>query len=379
MIGLFQVGRPVVGNKLVGREKIINQIMQLVISGQCIVLLAPRRFGKTSILLEVLNRIKSRGLFTAHIDIFTIPTVRVLAEQITESVLANRKLHETFAKFRKSITDIFKNVEFKQTIEDFEFILNFTEKTQDEVELLSNSIDFIERFALKHKQQVVCGFDEFGDIEKLNGQEIVKLFRAKIQMQQQSSYIFSGSHETVMNQIFITSKSPFYRFARIIKVTEISPAVFKEYIQNEFSRIDVVVKPESLDLIMKFSGGHPYYTQLICRQLEYSSGHAVEIIAKDVYDAIEEAFWTEINYIEKLWEELSPSREQTQVLISIVEGVDSLYRSVDTNQLNVSRALRNLKAKGIIDKEGQTYRLLDPMLRYFIRRDILKWDLNRCV
>ena len=381
MKSLFQAGRPVLGEKLIGREEILEKIIRLLISGQSVVLIAPRRFGKTSIVLEVLNRIKAQGLFTAYIDIFATPTKRILSEQITGSVLSNKKLHEAFSNFRKSFSSLMQQVEFKQTIEDFEFILNFAEKNQDELTLLTNSIDFIEEFADKYSTQIICGFDEFGDIEKLNGEEIVKLFRSKIQLQQQASYIFSGSQESVMNKIFITSKSPFYRFAQVIQINEINPDIFKKYIREEFQKISVSISDDALDRLMKFSKGHPYYTQLICKHLEYfiifSQKSNIDII--NVNEAIEDAFWSEINYIEKLWEELSAGREQTQVLISIAKDTPSIYKSLDLNQLNVSRALRKLKTKGVIRKEKQLYCLIDPMLKYFIRKDILKWDTPECV
>ena len=371
---IFQAGRPVMGEKLIGREKILENIVRLLISGQSVVLIAPRRFGKTSLLIEALARIKNQGFFTANIDIFATPTKRILAEQITESVLKNRKLGKAFADLRKSITSILKQFEFKQVVEEFEFILHFAEKNQDDHTLLADSIDFIDQFAVKNKKEIVCGFDEFGDIEKMDGKEIVKLFRSKVQLHQHASYIFSGSHESVMNQIFITSKSPFYRFARVIEVGEIEPPVFKAYIEKEFSRIGVEIKPNALDRIMGFSGGHPYYTQLVCRELEYVSASSDSLDSHDVDEAIEEAFWSEISYIEKTWDELSSSREQTQVLIAVAENVDSIYQTLDIKRVNVSRALRKLAEKGIIKKKGKNYYLTDPMLMYFIRRDILKWD-----
>jgi len=388
MQSLFQAGRPVVGKKLIGREQEIDKIISFLVGGQSVVLMAPRRFGKTSILLEVLNRLKSQGLFTAHVDIFATPTKRILAEQITESVLANKKLDKVFSNFRKSISSILKQVEFKQIIEDFEFILDFAESKRDESVLLSESINFIERFSTKYDQQIICGFDEFGDVGKLDGLDIVKLFRSKLQLQQKTSFLFSGSHESVMNEIFISSKSPFYRFARVINVKEISLGIFKDYIKNEFSRINVKLTPESLNSIVEFTGGHPYYTQLICQQLEYlkttnipinNSNMPKQVSVKNVNAAIDDAFWSGINYIEKLWEELSVSRELTQALISIARGVDSVYRSLDLNQVNVSRALRNLKTKGVIKKDGKNYRLVDPMLRYFICREILKLDKEECI
>jgi AAA+ ATPase superfamily predicted ATPase len=376
---IFQAGRPVIGEKLIGREKILENIVRLLISGQSVVLIAPRRFGKTSLLIEALTRIKNQGFFTANIDIFATPTKRILAEQITESVLKNRKLGKAFADLRKSITSILKQFEFKQVVEEFEFILHFAEKNQDDHTLLADSIDFIDQFAVKNKKEIVCGFDEFGDIEKMDGKEIVKLFRSKVQLHQHASYIFSGSHESVMNQIFITSKSPFYRFARVIEVSEIESPVFKAYIEKEFSRIGVEIKHNALDRIMGFSGGHPYYTQLVCQELQYVSASSDSLDSHDVDEAIEEAFWSEISYIEKTWDELSSSREQTQVLIAVAENVDSIYQALDIKRVNVSRALRKLTEKGIIKKKGKNYYSTDPMLMYFIRRDILKWDKDSCL
>jgi len=375
---IFQAGRPVIGEKMIGREEILEKVVRLLISGQSVVLIAPRRFGKTSVMIEALNRVKKKGFFTANIDIFATPTKRILAEQITESVLKNKKLGKAFGDLRKSIMSILKQVEFKQVIEEFEYILSFAEKNQDDSLLLSHSIDFIDQFAAKNKKEIVCGFDEFGDIEKMDGKEIVKLFRSIIQLQQNASYIFSGSHQSVMEQIFITSKSPFYRFTRVVEVNEIQPPIFKDYIEREFTKIGVSIKSRALDRIMEFSGGHPYYTQLVCRELEYlSSANVIE--DDDVDEAIEEAFWSEINYIEKAWDELSSSREQIQVLVALAQDVDSLYHSLDTNRVNVSRALRKLISKGSIRKKGKNYSFTDPMLRYFIRKDILKWDKDTCI
>ena len=82
---------------------------------------------------------------------------------------------------------------------------------------MKSSVRFIESFALKYNKKICFAFDEFGDIEKLDGTEIVKLFRGIIQNQKQSVYIFSGSYESVMNKIFVTSKSPFYRMVKIVE------------------------------------------------------------------------------------------------------------------------------------------------------------------
>ena len=114
MESLFQAGRPVMGNKLIGRKEILKEIIHYLNSGQSVVLIAPRRFGKTSVVLEVLNRFKKDDLFTAYVDIFASPEKRIFAEQITEAVLFNKKLHKAFSDFRKSFSSLMHQMEFKQ-------------------------------------------------------------------------------------------------------------------------------------------------------------------------------------------------------------------------------------------------------------------------
>ena len=53
-----QVGKPVTGKELVGRENEISLLMEYLQMGQSVVLVAPRRFGKTSLVLEALTRLK---------------------------------------------------------------------------------------------------------------------------------------------------------------------------------------------------------------------------------------------------------------------------------------------------------------------------------
>ena len=101
MKGLFQAGRPVIGNRLIGREDVLKEILYYLTSGESVVLIAPRRFGKTSMVLELLNRLKKTDMFTAYVDIFAAPEKKILAEQITAAVLSNKKLHKSFYKFKK--------------------------------------------------------------------------------------------------------------------------------------------------------------------------------------------------------------------------------------------------------------------------------------
>lgn len=375
----FQAGKPVTGSQLVGREDIIKQVFQLALSGQSVVLIAPRRFGKTSILLEVLERLKQYDVFQVYVDFFSTPSKRILAEKITESVLSNKKLDKAFYKFKTNIRELLKQVQLKQVVEDFEFILDFADSEKEDFYVLEQSIDFIESFAGKFNKRIVCGFDEFGDLEKLDGSEMVKLFRSKLQLQKDTSFIFSGSYESVMNRLFFQSKSPFYRFARIIQPGMIDIPIFEKYLTETFDALKIPVGPQNIKKILDFTRGHPYYTQLVCQQIELEGKIGKKFNQEDITYYFETVMWMELNYIETLWEELSKSKEVVAVVLSLAKGIQNLYGELHGKKINISRALRRLKTKGTIRKTGGQYLFNDPLLLYWIRSKILNMDRTKVV
>ncbi|NJK87562.1 MAG: hypothetical protein HC906_17885 [Bacteroidales bacterium] len=162
---------------------------------------------------------------------------------------------------------IFKQVELKSAIEDFEFVLKFGQSDYNDWLLLEESFEFVEKFTKKYNTNLIIGLDEFGDIEKLGGYDLVKMLRSKMQVQRNVSYIFSGSYESVMNHIFASPKSPFYRFARIIYLEEIEIAAFAEYYEQKLKSEGLQINKELIDKILIFTGGHPYYSGLFLQQL----------------------------------------------------------------------------------------------------------------
>ena len=70
---IITAGKPVTGDQLIGRKKEVRLIGEYLDMGQSVVLIAPRRFGKTSLLLEMLSRKKAAGSFTLFVDFFSTP------------------------------------------------------------------------------------------------------------------------------------------------------------------------------------------------------------------------------------------------------------------------------------------------------------------
>ena len=364
-----QVGKPVRGRDFIGRKEEIKMLKNYIKMGQSVVLIAPRRFGKTSLLLETIRQLKLEGYYTAQIDVFSNPTLSMLSKEIVSEVLDNHKLKSVFIKNAKSALDMFRQVKLKSVIDDFEFILDFSADKVNDWELFSNAIDFIESFSQKHKKKMVCAMDEFGDIEKFDKNEsIIKLIRSSIQKQEQSTYIFSGSYESVMQAMFVNAKSPFYRLARIIRLSYLDPITVVVYIQKKLKSFDIHMSRASVEDVVDLTKGHPYYSQLAVQQIAmYYLNHGV-IPSSD--QLLSEMLTVDKDYLENIWSNLSSNKEFIFLLRHLPANPFGIYGKAQKAGINASRALNKLEGMGIIFKKDKGYYFYDPIFELWLVRNI---------
>jgi len=365
----LKVGKPVTGKELIGREILVNEIIRTIKAGQSVALIAPRRFGKTSVMLETLERLDKAGFFTGTIDFFTVPDLNRLAFEITGQILKNRRLDTALEKLKTNLGEILTNIKFRTEIKGAEFILNFGKPQRDPWEQLKSSLKYIDSFALKHKKKICFAFDEFGDVEKLDGNEIIKLFRGIIQSQKQSVFLFSGSYESVMNKLFVSSKAPFYRMVKIIQPGYLEEPDLMKFLKVKFGELGIKVSDADIIKGIEFTGGHPYYIRLFLQ--EYYFLYLQDEELPDIARIIEKMLDSENNYLEKLWDEVSSKREIKLVLLRIIE-TGKPYSGTEIHGINISRAIKDLSGKGFIYSKGSSWFLTDPLFEEYIRNRILK-------
>ena len=245
-------------------------------------------------------------------------------------------------------------------------VLKFAEPHVSADDLLDAALDFPQKFAEKEKRDFYFFYDEFADVAKLDGEDLIKLMRGKFQRHSNVCYIFAGSHESLMKELFTKRKSAFYKFARIIYLEEIAFPDFADYIQKRFEQEEIGVPDEAIKGIIGKTGCHPYYTQLLCGFIHYIiAGRKRKIEAGDIEHGYEQAFISEKTYLEKLWEELTVGRLET--LFRIISS-ESLYS--DETKTNVGRSVKSLLFKGIIKRTGRgKYGVIDPFFEEFLRRN----------
>src|SRR5947208_8356158 len=83
----FRFGRIVWGDAFTDREADIQVLERELRDGQNILLEAPRRFGKTSLILEVKRRLQASGIPVAYLDCMLVPSRARLADRLASAYL----------------------------------------------------------------------------------------------------------------------------------------------------------------------------------------------------------------------------------------------------------------------------------------------------
>jgi hypothetical protein len=167
--------------------------------------------------------------------------------------------------------------------------------------------------------------------------------------------------------------SPFLRFARIIKLGNIADEYFIPYLESSLNEANIAELDKLAREIFNFTNGHPYYTQLLAQQTVIHHGK-LKPDNQRISHLLEETLYVEKDYLERLWENISGNRQQKVVMLALAEEKGTLYTTLDNNKINISRTLKYLSDAGHNTMNASQPRLIDPLLRYWIRKNILKND-----
>src|SRR5918911_944761 len=193
----LRFGRIVSGDAFTDRENDLLVLQRELRDGQNILIEAPRRFGKTSLILEVKRRLEADGVPVAYLDCMLIPSKARLADRLASAYLQAFKTPAERAE--DWVLKHLKGVRIRPTltIDDHGHTqVSFEARSagsSNQDALLEQLFEEPEAIARSgKKKRLVIILDEFQDLMEL-GTGLLRQLRAVIQHQQHVSYAFLGS------------------------------------------------------------------------------------------------------------------------------------------------------------------------------------------
>jgi uncharacterized protein len=375
---LFPLGGPVGAQDLVGREVFIRSLVQRLGDGQSIVIAAPRRLGKTSVVDEALRRLAQGGSYTARVDLFAVTSRTELAIELADRCLENRtRLRRSIQAIRDLARTAAGALRTTVTVQDVEVALSLARSDSDENELLRDALGLPQRLAERDQRRVVVCWDEFQDVVRLDGREhgeMLRLMRAQLQRQPAVSHVFLGSQEGVLRDIFGDSSHAFYRFASELPFpAPPGPAEWAPYLERKYASRTLRISPSVARQVVERAGGHPLDVMTLAATAYYVSLElGANEIGSTVLDIAYERAMDELQRsFEELWSELGERQDARLLTRRLARGepltAGNAGRRLHTQQVRAT--LDFLQRKGIISRAGRgRYLFIEPMFRDYVRR-----------
>ncbi|KLU63491.1 archaeal ATPase [Peptococcaceae bacterium CEB3] len=364
----FPVGSPVPKDDLVDREEFVQNLEQRLTFGQHLMIAGPRRVGKTSLILNILENMKAKGFYIGFIDLFSIDDIRNFSNRFLNACLENRTgISKTIEALQTKTKKFYGDAKISFKISDLEMGLNFSGSKEIDLDYV---LDFPEQLAVKDHKNVIIVFDEFQDMLRIGGEQIFKKLRSHFQMHKNVLYVFLGSQEHMMNTLFSHSEQAFYRFAIPLAIPPIPENAWTEYLARKFSGLKIQGSPALFAEIVRLSGGHPQDTMVFCSEIYFAClEHKITILSLDlIHYAYKNALMSLSSTYNAIIEEFGFTSVAYTVLLRIAQ--EKAIYTKEHNPNEYKRAINLLLMKGVVQKAGRgEYIFAEPMFREYI----LQW------
>ncbi|MGB9848813.1 MAG: AAA family ATPase [Moorellaceae bacterium] len=369
---VFPIGGPVPEEDIVDRENFILTLEMRLAEGQSVMLYGPRRIGKTSLALEVLRRLRKKGFYTAAVDFFRLLNKRDLAVSLIDACLENRTgIRKTLEAWKNRTKSIAGTAKLTVKLQDLELDLGFSRNEENEEALLDYALNLPGLLSQRDKKPVVVLFDEFQDAGRVAGNEVYKKMRSYFQTQENVAYVFLGSKEGMMKNLFGDKKEAFYRFATILPIPPIPEEAWVEYITRKFAAKNITSTTAVVKEIISKTGGHPQDTMVVCSEIYYALLEAGQnsVSLETVRLGYDRALLTLAPIYDEILDDLNLNFLGRQVLYRIATGTN-VYGIKKANPNEIKRVLDLLISKAIIEKNGRgSYLFVEPMFRDYLLRE----------
>lgn len=376
MINPFKFGKIVTGDDFADREKETEQLIREIKSGQNILLYSPRRYGKSSLILKVLEGVERSGMLTSYIDLYGCLTISEFIDKlIEETVVPSQGTFSKISNFlKKNLSGIKPTITLKT---DGSASVSFKKELEakgTEI-VLPKVLDAPQKLAENKEKRVVVAFDEFQEISHMDGLGIEKIMRSCFQMHKDVTYLFAGSRKHIIEEIFGQERRPFYKFAKPFPLSKISPHDFEPFIARKFKDTNISVSHNVIDIILHFTEGHPYLTQQLCHELWNVSYEKAEVKEEDIPNALQIILYQHGDYFSGIWDSLATSKKKLMMAIAQEIKVKNIYsksfiaKHSLTSQSGVKKALNSLLKEGLVER-SEGYYIEDVFLREWIRINI---------
>ena len=374
----FTFGALALDDAFANRESELAELATDIRNGQDVLVYAPRRYGKSSLVLRAAQHAVADGVLVGYCDLMKTPTKERFAGALARTIYED--LASPVGQALEKAAALFRGLRVIPTIEvdPEDTTLRFSFETgrgrgpaiDDTIEAL---LELPGKIGADRKRPTALIFDEFQEILKLDDR-FPNLMRAVFQTQPEVAHVYLGSKQHVLERIFDDRNEPFWRSAKRLELGAIAPEAFAGHIRRRFDDTEKGIREEALERLVRVTAGHPYATQELAYFVwgRVPTGHFARLV--DVEEALADVLRSEHNHFARIWDDAT--HNQRLLLIALAGepggayGEDYRARHGLPSASHVQRAAGQLLKDELVGRaEGGGLRIVEPFLAEWVTRE----------
>ena len=350
----FKFGSVVDGEYFTDRTHDLATSLQIIQSANHLILISPRRYGKTSLIGKAVMQLKRP---TISLNLQLVTSTADFATELLKRALALFPMEK--AKYFLKNFRIAPTLSLNPVTNTFDVIFAPTLSVKP---ILEDVLTLVEELGKRGKKLLVV-FDEFQEIRNI-GKVLDKQLRSIIQLHKHVNYVFMGSQESIMREIFERKKSPFYHFGTLQTLDVIPYADFEAFLKKGFAPLlgKSAAGATAKDILL-FTRQHPYYTQML-------AFHYFNALQRSKLATLQEVILSvvcehDIDY-ERLWVGLN--LKDRELILELIYIEKQLRQSKNSHIPTSTRysAYKRLLKNGFLVQGKEGYRVEDPFFATWI-------------
>lgn len=348
-------------NRLIEKKRLRDNFQSI----RHTLIISPRRYGKTSLVLETLN---SSHIPYASIQFFNAFQDQIVVKRFIEgfSLLLSHLSSPTKRALQK-LGELITHAKLTLKIHGIEAEFGLEPITNDAIVTINGLLMDIEKILKQQNKKAVIFLDEFQDIVNSSlSNELQASLRDFIQKTKHITFVISGSHRHMLLKLFDDRNKPFYKLFERIILQRIDPNEYRIFLQRNAQRNWRKVIPlSSFDEIIRLTECHAYYFNRLCHKLWTFKNVPTELDVKRAWQALKEEEFSSIAL------ELSALTKNQRIILQAIANLGFIKEPSSAEFINIVRlphrsiliAIEALTKNDLIERHPKGYCLIDPMMK----------------
>ena len=366
----FRYGAPVEAASFCDREAELDTLTARMRDGIHAFVLSPRRYGKTSLLLEALRRFRTTGGRGGYANLLLCTTEAEVAGVVLTTVV--REVLRPAGRTRRSLEDVVGHLRVAPQIElspDGKVSLTLHPAVGSErwYEVLEDAVGLLERTGERRPAALVL--DEFQQVAEIGPKGLGGAFKALADQARGTSLVFAGSRLSVMERLTRARGAPLLGMGETFNLEVVPEDDMSAHLVARAKRGGKRLTRADARLLYRRADGIPNDVQWLAHATFESAAGTMD--GEAIEAGLASIVRRQAGFFAERYESLSPS--QQRIVRELARSPrEKVYAKAFLDAVNVANAnavttaLRALGEQELVRREGRQWRLASPFFRAWL-------------